>query len=145
MRAARRLLVSWRVPSVLHQILVELFRNCGELAPELLRRCAEIVIEHDRVTLGSIDLSQVASTEYRADAVVELRGLDDTVVAAVIVEVQLSTDADKPYTWPLYITALRAKLTCPVTLLVITTEDSVARWAKKPIALGHPGSASRRW
>jgi hypothetical protein len=127
------------VPSVLHQVLVDMFRNCGELAPELLRICAGIELEHNRVEPRSIDLSQVASTEYRADSVVELRGHGDAIVAAVIVEVQLSVDPDKLHSWPLYITALRRQFKCLVFLLVITTEPSVAHWARQPIALGHPG------
>jgi len=127
------------VPSRRHQILVELFRNCGELAPELLRTCAGITLDHDHVEPGSIDLSQVVSTEYRADSVVELRARDGAVVAAVIVEVQLRSDADKPYTWPVYVTALRAELRCPVILLVVTPKRPVARWARHPIEIGHPG------
>jgi len=127
------------VPSRRHQILVELFRNCGELAPELLRTCAGITLDHDHIEPGSIDLSQVVSTEYRADAVVELRARDGAVVAAVIVEVQLRSDADKPYSWPVYVTALRAALRCPVILLVVTTKRPVARWARRSIEIGHPG------
>jgi hypothetical protein len=127
------------VPSVLHQVLVEMFRHRGELAPELLRTCAGIELRHDRVEQRSVDLSQVASTEYRADSVVELRGRGDAIIAAVIVEIQLGIDAGKQHTWPIYIAALRKQLRCPVLLLVITTDASVARWARQPIALGHPG------
>ena len=127
------------VPSVLHQILVELFRNRSELAPELLRICAGIELPHDHVQLTSNDLSQVVSTEYRADFVVELRDRANAIVAAVIVEVQLRADPDKEATWPLYVAALRAKLRCPVTLLVVAPEPAVARWARRPIELGHPG------
>lgn len=127
------------MPSVLHEVLVELFRNRGELGPELLRICADLRLDHDHVAHASIDLSQVVSTEYRADAVVELRDRDDGVIAAVIVEVQLGIDAGKRDTWPLYITALRAKLKRPVVLLVVTSESVVTRWARTKIAIGHPG------
>lgn len=127
------------MPSVLHQILVELFRNCAELAPELLRICAGIELPHDRVELTSNELSQVTSSEYRADFAVELRDRGNATVAAVIVEVQLRADPDKDYTWPLYVAALRARLRCPVTLLVITRERAVASWARRTIELGHPG------
>jgi hypothetical protein len=135
----RGLLGRRTMPSVLHEVLVELFRNRGELGPELLRICADIKLDHDHVEHASIDLSQVVSTEYRADAVVELRDRDDGVIAAVIVEVQLGVDADKRDTWPLYITALRAKLKRPVVLLVVTAERAVTRWARTKIAIGHPG------
>jgi hypothetical protein len=126
------------VPSPPHEHLVDLFRKCGELAPELLARCADIAYRHDRVEVTSIDLSQAASIEYRADGVVELRTADNTVVAAVIVEVQLSIDPDKKHSWPVYVCALRANLKCPVVLLVLTSDSKVARWARRPIDLGHP-------
>ena len=128
-----------RVPSPSHEFLVDLFRTCGDLAPELLELCANIVLHHHHVAHTSIDLSQAVSTEYRADGVVELRDRDSNIVAAVIVEVQLHVDADKKLSWPVYVGALRAKLHCPVLLLVLTRERSIARWARKPIELGHPG------
>ena len=122
-----------------HEFLVELFRNHGELAATLLRFCTGMVFEHERTEQRSIDLSQVVSTEYRADAVVELQDGSNTTVAAVIVEVQLKVDHDKEGTWPVYVTALHHKLACPVVLIVVTPSGSVADWARRPIHLGHPG------
>lgn len=128
------------MPSFPHEFLVDLFRGRGELAPALLDACAGLAYRHDRVEQTSIDLSQVVSTEYRADAVVVLhkRGRD-APVAAIIVEVQLNLDRHKKRTWPVYVAALRAKLRCPVVLLVLTPDRDVAIWARKPIDLGHPG------
>jgi hypothetical protein len=119
-------------------MLVELFRNGDELAPALLDACARITVPHDRVDQASIDLSQVVSTEYRADAVVVLRG-GEAAVSAIIVEVQLGIDHDKERTWPVYVTALRAKLGCSTFLLVLATDPRVASWARAPIAIGQPG------
>ena len=48
----------------------------------------------------------------------------------------MSVDEDKQYAWPAYVANLRARIRCPVHLLVITLEESVARWARKPIELG---------
>ena len=127
------------MPSFSHEMLVELFRNGGELAPVLLDACARIAFHHDRVDQASIDLSQVVSTEYRADAVAVLRDQGATPAAAIIVEVQLGVDRDKRDTWPVYVTALRAKLGCPVFLLVLTPDAKVASWARTPIEIGHPG------
>jgi hypothetical protein len=127
------------VVSFSHEFLVEMFRTRGELAPAVLWLCAGMRFEHARTEQGSIDLSQVVSTEYRADDVVVLRDRDDAAVAAVIVEVQLGIDRDKERSWPVYIPALRAKLGCRVVLLVVTAESSVARWARRTIELGHPG------
>jgi len=127
------------MPSFDHEILVDLFRECGPLAPELLRRCAGIAVEHARVKGESIDLSQVTPTEYRADDVEVLYGRDDEPILGVIVEVQLEENSDKLRTWPAYVAVLRAKLRCPAILLVITRDPAVARWARRPIELGHPG------
>lgn len=127
------------MPSFDHEILVDLFRENGQLAPELLRRCAGITIEHTRVEHRSIDLSQVVPTEYRADDVHILLHRDGSATSAVIVEVQLDEDDDKLRTWPVYVAALRARLRCPAMLLVLTRDPATARWARRPIELGHPG------
>jgi hypothetical protein len=127
------------MPSVFHQMVVDMFHHRAELAPELLATCADLKLDHAQVKLTSIDLSQVTSTEYRADAVVELRDHGNALVSAVVAEVQLGIDPDKRLTWPVYVTALRARLKRPVTLLVFTDDPIVARWARRPIAIGHPG------
>jgi hypothetical protein len=124
-----------------HEILVELFRGNGKLAAELLRTCAGIVVNHAHVEIGSIDLSQVAPTEYRADAVVILSDLADRPVTGVIVEVQRQIERSKLLSWPVYVTTLRAKLDCSAVLLVIAPDPDIAAWARRPIDLGHPGSA----
>ena len=126
-------------PSLNHEVLVELFRNRPELACELLAVCAGIDARADRVELGSIDLSQVVSVEYRADAVIVLRDREGAIVSAVIVEVQLQPDNAKHFSWPAYVTALRSRLDGPVALLVVTDDASVARWARHPSETGHPG------
>lgn len=127
------------MPSFDHEVLVELFRNCPELACDLLASCAGIPKQGERAELGSIDLSQVVSVEYRADAVVLLRDLENVITSAIVVEVQRQSDTAKRLSWPLYVTALRARLDAPVVLLVITPDPLVARWARQPIVTGHPG------
>lgn len=127
------------MPSFDHEILVDLFREDGRLAPELLRRCAGVDLEHNRVEHRSIDLSQVVSTEYRADDVLILLQREGGATSAVIVEVQLHQDNDKLLAWPVYVAALRARLRCPAVLLVLTREPAIRRWASRPIELGHPG------
>jgi hypothetical protein len=126
------------MPSFTHESLVELFRNRGELATALLDGHARIAFPHHHVAQASIDLSQLVSTEYRVDAVIELRDARNAAVAAIIVEVQLGIDHDKEYSWPVYVPVLRAKLRCPVVLLVVAPEPAVARGARASIELGHP-------
>jgi len=127
------------VPSTQHEILVELFRNRGELAAALIRMRDGIALDHARVERGSIDLSQVTSTEYRSDSVILLQDPGGQDLGAIVVEVQLGIDADKRYSWPVYVSVLRAQRRCPTKLLVITSDPVVARWASAPIELGHPG------
>jgi hypothetical protein len=129
------------MPSPLHEALLQLFRNRPELAPELLRAAAGLELPAYReARIDSSDLSQAKPVEYRADAVINL--VDGKAVLGIVVEVQLSVDERKRYTWPAYVTNLRARLECPVRLLVVTSRDDVARWAARPIDLGGGSSFS---
>lgn len=127
-----------RVVSFSHEMLVDLCRQQAELARALLLVLG-IEAEGARAEQGAIDLSQAAPAEYRADAVVVFRDEAGEARGAAIIEVQLNPDPDKRQTWPLYVAALRAELSCPVYLVVLTPDPKVARWARAPIALGHPG------
>lgn len=124
------------VPSNLHELLVELFRFQPQLVPELLTGVLDVPVPtFDSVRSESSDAVDLVPTEYRADAVVVLT--DDTgPVLAVVIEVQLRRDADKAWTWPVYIATLRARLRCPVELLVVSPDRAVAGWCGQPIRLG---------
>ena len=91
----------------------------------------------------TIDASQALPIEARCDVVIVVRSPDGIARAAVIVEIQYQADRDKRLIWPLYLTALRARLACPVVLLVIAPLPAVARWARRAIPLGHPGLSLR--
>jgi hypothetical protein len=119
-----------------HEFLVELFRRRPELARELLRLCANIEIPGTNAETASMDITQVAPTEYRADAVIVMRDANGRPIHAVVVEVQLYIDRKKQFTWPVYVAGLRARLECPVTLLVIAREPAVAAWASRQIIIG---------
>ena len=84
--------------------------------------------------MASADITDIQPAEYRADLVIQLN--DDTPVLWVIVEVQCSLDDDKKFSWPAYVANLRARVRCPVCLLVVATGDVVARWAARPIEWG---------
>jgi hypothetical protein len=88
--------------------------------------------------LTSCDLSECVPAEYRSDAAM-LYGDDAEPKLGVISEVQLTKDGTKRYSWPTYIANLRARDKCPVWLVVICPDRTVARWAARPIDLGHPG------
>jgi hypothetical protein len=131
------------MPSYLHALLLELFRNRSKSAADLLLEIDVPVPEYDEVRAESSDLSDVKPSEYRADLVLFLLRESQNVLG-IIVEVQLGRDEDKRYAWPAYIANLRARHRCPVCLLVITIEDAVARWAGKSIGLG-PGTRCKPW
>lgn len=61
---------------------------------------------------------------------------DGVPVYGIVVEVQLSKFSRKRFVWPAYVANLRARLECPVALLVVTADEAVARWAAKPVNLG---------
>lgn len=123
------------MPSQLHEVLLQLFRNRPELAPELLRDALHQELPaYTEARIDSADLNEVQPAEYRADLVVLL--FDGVPVFGIVVEVQLSPDERKRYVWPVYVAGLRARLKCPVCLLVVTADDPCARWAAKPIVIG---------
>jgi len=126
------------MPSYLHELLILLFRNRCSAAPELLREIDVEIPEYDDVRFESSDLGNLRPAEYRADLVLFLIRNSHKVLG-IIVEVQLACDDDKPYVWPAYVANLRARHRCPACLLVVTTEEVVARWAIRSIDLG-PGT-----
>jgi hypothetical protein len=123
--------------SMQHEGLLLLFRNRPALAPELLRDVLGLSLpQWTEARVESAELTEVVPTEYRADLVVLL--LDGKPIFAIVVEVQLSRDEDKRRSWPLYLTSLRSRVSCPTALLVVAPEAGVARWCAQPIELGHP-------
>jgi hypothetical protein len=127
-------------PSSLHEVLVDLFRSQPLLALELLSEPFQFQIPaHDHVEYSSSALNKVIPVEFRADAVVVLRNKQNDPVLGVVIEVQLHPKKVKQWTWPFYLTSLRARLKCAVVLLVVSPIAAVAKWCAKPIHLGHPG------
>jgi len=123
------------MPSVSHDWLLQLFHNRPSLAPELLREALHVDLPNfTEVQIYSADLTDVQPTEYRADLV--LRLLDGTEVLGIVVEVQLSPNPRKRFVWPVYVATLRARLECPVCLLVVTVDEAIARWAAQAIEMG---------
>lgn len=61
------------MPSQLHEVLLQLFRNRPALAPELLRDALHQELpSYTSVTIDSADLSEIQPAECRADLVVLL-------------------------------------------------------------------------
>ncbi|MGH3612771.1 MAG: hypothetical protein ACRDRK_09270 [Pseudonocardia sp.] len=128
------------MPSSMHEVLVEIFRQRPALAAELLTDALGIELPvFGQARLEPADCVDLAPTEYRADAVVVLSQAARPV-RAVVVEVQLRRDDDKLWTWPVYLHTLRARLRCPTLLLVVCVDEATAAWAATRIELGQPGS-----
>jgi len=127
------------MPSMAHEILVDLFKNRPSLAPEILAEVLGVSLPaYTEARLASIDLTEIQPAEYRADVVVVL--LDGEIpVRVIIVEVQLATDPRKRFSWPAYVTVSRAIHGCPAGLLIVAPEPAVADWCAEPIEIGVPG------
>jgi len=74
--------------------------------------------------------TETAPVERRADAVVRLDG-DKPLV--VVIEAQLRVEASKRKAWNSYVAHLYERFECPVVVIVVTTNQAVARWARQPI------------
>ncbi|WP_441290248.1 hypothetical protein ACSRUE_06425 [Sorangium sp. KYC3313] len=129
------------MPSVTHEALVELFKNRPTLAAEMLHDAlGHPVPTFTEARVESSDLTEIVPSDRRADVVVVLLvGEQQQPAMAIVVEVQLGVDPDKPYVWPVYVTQTRARHRCPTGLLVVTINAEMARWCSRPIDTGHPG------
>jgi len=127
------------MPSMAHEILVDLFKNRPSLAAEILAEVLGFSLPaYTEARLASTDLTEIQPAEYRADVVVVL--LDrDIPVRVIIVEVQLAIDPRKRLSWPAYVTVSRAIHGCPAGLLIVAPDPAVAVWCEEPIETGVPG------
>jgi hypothetical protein len=128
------------VPSALHEAPLLLLRQEPALVTALLENAIGLSIPEGSVArLADADFTQVIPLERRADAVVTLE-TPEGVLAAFVVEAQLSIDNEKRYTWPLYLASLHARMRCPSWLVVITPFEDVAAWAETPLESMQPTS-----
>ena len=125
------------MPGIAHEGPVELLRHNPRLAAALLADTKVLVPAGGAAVMAAADLSSALPAELRADAVVLLTGRDAKL--AVVVEVQLARRRDKHRVWPAYLALARAQHDCPTVLLVICPDPATGRWARRPIATGHPG------
>jgi len=127
------------MPSMAHEILVDLFKCRPSLAAELLDEVLGVPLPaYTEARVTSADLTEIQPAEYRADLVVLLLE-GSTAVRVVIVEVQLAMDPRKRFSWPAYAMGARAAHVCPVSLLVVAPDPAVSAWCAEPIDTGIPG------
>ena len=128
------------MPSSRHEALSEMFRHRPALAADVLEGALGLELPGYRdARLRSENITDDRLAELRADAVIEF--WEEKRQFAVIVEVQLDRDRDKHFSWPAYMMGLRARLRCPVILLVVSPDQGTAAWCARTLDLGHPGMA----
>ncbi|NKY52557.1 hypothetical protein [Nocardia vermiculata] len=123
------------MPSTPHEVVIDMFTDRPALVAWLLSALGYELPDYETVEPQSERAAVVAPTEYYADAVLAFRRGGRSVLA-VVVEVQRRPDPDKPWAWPVYTSSLRARMKCPVILLVVCTDARTAKWAAKPLDFG---------
>src|SRR5687768_11824733 len=107
------------MPSLRHELLVDLFRQDPSLLLRLLEEgLGPLLPPHSAVQAADGNLTQPLPAELRADLLLHLLA-EGRPIFALLVEVQLGRDPDKRYAWPLYWAAERARRRCPAALLVV--------------------------
>ncbi|WP_437323951.1 hypothetical protein [Sorangium sp. So ce381] len=125
------------MPTLEHNALVEIFREHPELAPRLLATLFHVEVPpHASVAVVESSLDQLVPVEFRADLVLELRDASGALALAIVLEVQRDEDPDKKFSWPTYVTAVRARKRCGTVVLVVAPDAGVATWAAENIDLG---------
>ncbi len=121
------------MPSMAHEILVDLFKNRPSLAAEILDEVLGVSLPpYSEARLASIDLTEIQPAEYRADVVVVL--LDgDIPVRVIVVEVQLAARLQEA----LQLAGLRDGLARPSTVVPRASSSS------RPIRPSPFGARSR--
>ena len=89
--------------------------------------------DHDEIRLGTPKLTAIGSQQPEL-AFVLLK--ERRSVFGIIVEFLRWMNEEKRYAWPSFAATLRARLRCPVCVLVSTRNEELAQWAKEPIELG---------
>jgi hypothetical protein len=126
-----------RMPSLLHEAPLELLRAEPRLAAVLLEALGVATPPGAAARIVNADVTAALPAEMRTDGVILLEG--DRGRLAVITEIQLRWDEDKAFTWPAYLTQVRAAHKCDTVLLVICPDPAEARRCRQTIATGHPG------
>jgi hypothetical protein len=127
------------MPSSEHAILVDLFRARPSLATALLRHAGLRMPRHIIVEISESTFP-VSMADTHADVVIVFRGADAAPRLVVVVEVQLAIDRDKPRRWLTYHVAAEQRHACVAVVFVVAPDARVARWARKPHAVGPRGS-----
>ena len=123
--------------SLEHQGIIDMFRENPSLAPHLIEKLFHVQLPpHASAKVVESTLDQMIPIEFSADLVLELLNEQGEPVLLIVLEMQRAIDHDKEYTWPVYVTVVRAKRRCQAIVLVVAPDENVAAWASEKIDLG---------
>ena len=101
------------MPSLEHNGIIEMFRENPSLAPHLITTLFHMDLpRYTSVAVVESSLDQLIPVEFRADLVLELLDENGARVLLIVLEMQREQDPDKKYSWPVYVTVVRAKKRC---------------------------------
>src|SRR5262249_1997266 len=123
--------------SPVHNVLAELL----EVHPEAL---VYLLAVRTRIGTPDSELLQgpfVPTTGTRTKTVTLERHVDRVFLGGkrkalkgfVLAEIQLDTDDDKRFSWPLYVELGRSRYRCEGALVVLTVDAAVRRWIERVI------------
>ncbi|WP_229683925.1 hypothetical protein [Nocardia camponoti] len=83
----------------------------------------------------SVDLTETAPVERRADTILRVRTACDEFI--LVVEAQSSRDPSRVAAWAYYVTFLHNKYGLPVVLIVVCHDRETAAWARQPMRVAY--------
>jgi hypothetical protein len=125
------------MPTLEHNGLVDMFRENPLLAPHFIKTLFHLDLPpYATVAVVEASLDQLIPVEFRADLVLELRNDKGALVLSIVLEVQRDKAPRKKYSWPVYVTVVRAQKERSAIVLVVAPDADVAAWATEKIDLG---------
>jgi hypothetical protein len=125
------------MPTLEHNGLVDMFRENPPLAPHLIQILFHVELPpYATVAVVEAALDQLIPVEFRADLVLELCDEKGALVLSIVLEVQRDKAPRKKYSWPVYVTVVRAQKERSAIVLVVAPDGDVATWAAEKIDLG---------
>jgi hypothetical protein len=124
-------------PGLTHEMPLEMIQRRPGFALELLALATDgDPTGYGDVRLESVDMNVRLPVEYRADSVVSLTAPDGERVF-VIIEIQNRHIKEKIWAWLSYVGCLMGTRKCPVMLVVVCPDKSVAAHYDQPIQIEH--------
>ncbi|MFE3028383.1 hypothetical protein [Nocardia tengchongensis] len=130
------------MPSIRHEIPLQLLRHRPELAPQIARAVLGLPVpDLPCWRPGPETVTLLSPGELHLDVVL-VGATADKPEFAIVHEVQNSCGTSEleriALSWPAYVTHVRQRLACPVVLLAFCPDERTARKVAAPVEAGHP-------